>query len=263
MSSTGPSKSEGKREMVACCRCKTTTYHTIEKAVSWSEHYEEADIRFWGDYQIITCNGCNSVSFRLIHSDTEDWTQDPVDGGIIPLEKEKLYPKRKRHEFDELYLRDELYGIPGLIRQIYTETISAVENELPTLAGIGIRAVIEAVCKDLKAKKRNLEANIDELVKKSMLTPDGAEILHGIRLLGNKAAHEVKPPTTRQIIAALKVIDHLLLGAYVLPEEASVLPKRQPKQVKKAKKTSAKPAKTPKAPRAKKTAKKKSPGANK
>ncbi len=70
----------------------------------------------------------------------------------------------------------------------------------------------------------DLNKKINKLKNMSLLTSDGAKTLHGIRLLGNAAAHEVEAPTTEQIKAAFKVIDHLLLGAFVLPKEASVLP---------------------------------------
>ncbi len=156
---------------------------------------------------------------------------------------EQLYPPRTEKSLtDELYLRNDLYDVPTVVRSIYRETLDAVQHGLPTLAGVGIRAILEATCQDLKAKKRNLADKIDELAGKSLLTPAGAEILHSIRLLGNGAAHEIKAPNAKQITAALKVIDHLLLGVYVLRHEASVLPKPKPKAMKKA--TAKKSAKT-------------------
>jgi hypothetical protein len=56
------------------------------------------------------------------------------------------------------------------------------------------------------------------------LTRTDADILHRLRVIGNSAAHEIKPATQAQVAAAMKVIDHLLIGAYVLPNEAMVLP---------------------------------------
>lgn len=235
------SKTEGEIIHVECIWCKSKTKHTVERALEWSESDE---ISAWGTYQIIRCNGCDTLSFRSIESNSEEYDYDE-NGEPILIETEKLYPEReKRSLVGELYLRDYIYEIPEIIQAIYRETLSAVQYNLATLAGIGIRAVIEATCQDLKAKKRNLEDKINELVGLSMLTSAGAEILHGIRLLGNDAAHRMKPPETRQITAALKVIDHLLLGVYVLPKEASVFPKPKPKPTPKSStKTSSKTAK--------------------
>lgn len=239
MSKVEDSKTQGETVQVECPQCETTTKHTVERALDWSDFYEGSDIHAWGTYQIVRCNGCDPLSFRTVEGNSEDYDYDE-SGHMVLSETEKLYPeRRKRSVVDELYLCDDVYKIPEIIQTIYRETLEAVQHDLPTLAGIGIRAVIEATCHDLKAKKRNLADKIDELVGMSLLTPAGAEILHGIRLLGNDAAHEMKAPKTKQISAAPKVIDHLLLGVYVLPQEASVLPKPAPKPAPKA---AAKPA---------------------
>lgn len=221
MSTNDSSKTLGTTVSIECPQCKVNTKHTVERALEWSGWSEDGDIHAWATYQIIRCNGCDTLSFRSTHGNSEDYDEY---GG--PIETEELHPKRPNRSLtDELYLHDEVYKVPGIIRTIYHETLSAVDHNLSTLAGVGIRSVIEATCAHLKTKGRNLEKKISELVNMSLLTPAGAEILHGIRLLGNAAAHEMKAPTTKQISAALKVIDHLLLGVFVLPEEASILPK--------------------------------------
>jgi hypothetical protein len=240
MSKIEDSKTQGETIRIECPECNVRTKHTVERALEWSDSCEEAGIYVSATYQIVRCNGCDTVSFRSVHGSSEDY-QYTETGEEVYLETEKLYPERaKRSLTDELYLRNNVYDVPLIIQAVYRETLSAVQHDLPTLAGVGIRAVIEATCADLKAKKRNLADKIDELVSLSLLTPAGAEVLHGIRLLGNDAAHEMKAPSTKQISAALKVIDHLLLGVYVLPLEASVLPKHEPQSGKSAAKQKAK-----------------------
>ena len=60
-----------------------------------------------------------------------------------------------------------------------------------------------------------------------VLTKDGAEILHSLRILGNIAAHEVTPHSDDQLAVAMNVVEHLLNGVYILPKAASHLPKRK------------------------------------
>ncbi|MBX7057943.1 MAG: DUF4145 domain-containing protein [Leptospirales bacterium] len=224
MSTIKESKTTGTEAFVECPTCHSSTRHSVERAVDWSEYYEEPGIHAYATLQILRCNGCDTFSFRSIESNSED-IGDDVDGRMVLRERAALYPERPQRSIaDELYLREDVYNVPEIIQAVYRETLAAAQGNFPTLVGIGIRAVVEAVCKDLKVKKRNLEQRIDELVKKAMLTPDGANILHRLRHLGNEAAHDMKPPTQAQIGAALKVIDHLLLGVYVLPKEASILP---------------------------------------
>jgi len=222
------SKTENTKLSVRCNTCKRDTYHTVIRAVEYKltldaepEHVKEVGLWLNGTAQIIVCDGCNTISFRDKYFFSED-----------PGPNEDIYPPREtKTDLDDLYLRKEVYKVPRIVRTIYKETLLAIGRENPTLAGIGIRAIVESICNEKKAKGRTLNNKIDKLVAMSLLTKKGAEILHGIRLLGNEAAHKMKAPSKEKIIASMKVIDHLLLGVYVLPYEASVLPKPKPKAV--------------------------------
>lgn len=225
---TKPSKEVGKACRVLCDKCKQTTAHSILAAIDYSGESDDGAMQVWGSAQVIQCKGCEDVGFRDAFSCSESMGPD----GLCDFD-EHLYPSRTDHSLTEqLYLRDDIYDIPDLVQAIYRETLKAAQHEMPTLAGVGIRAILEAICQERKAIKYSLAEKIDELVGMSVLTADGATILHGIRLLGNDAAHEMKAPTKNQIAAALKVIDHLLLGVYVLPQEASILPKPRTKTAK-------------------------------
>jgi hypothetical protein len=140
---------------------------------------------------------------------------DGKDGERL-IDHVELYPPR-------LAGRKEIRGIlelPDRVRRVYRETRKALIEDLPVLAGVGIRAIVEAVCTDKDAKARNLQMQIDELVKMGVLTTDGAKVLHSTRLMGNKAAHEVKAHTLEELSIAMDVIEHLLTGVYVMPVKA-------------------------------------------
>jgi hypothetical protein len=217
------SKSEGKTIAIKCNSCKKETYHTVVRAAEYrstdegeTEETIQCNMLVTGTAQIIICNGCNAISFRDEYYFSDSGPEPDVT----------IYPPRiKELVYTNQYLRDDLYHIPNVIKRIYAETLDAINGKLPTLAGIGIRAILESICNEKDAKGSNLAKRIDELVKMSLLTSSGADILHGIRLLGNDAIHEMKSPSKEQMIAAMKVLDHLLLGVYVLPNEAKVLPK--------------------------------------
>lgn len=52
---------------------------------------------------------------------------------------------------------------------------------------------------------------------------EGAKILHSLRIMGNQAAHKVKPHSEEDLRTAFDVVEHLLQGVYVLPAKASRL----------------------------------------
>jgi hypothetical protein len=225
------SNAVGSTVRVMCDHCGEAV-HRILAAVDYNDKDPESEVQLWGSAQVIQCQGCEAVGFRDSWRSSEDHASRYVP-------EERLYPPRiDRVLANQLYLRQNVDTVPTIVKSVYRETLAAVQHGLATLAGIGIRTIIEATCQELKAKAKTLEGKIDELVRLSLLTPAGAEILHGIRLLGNDAAHQMKAPDKKQIVAALKVIDHLLLGVYVLPKEAAILPKRAPKTSAPAKKAS-------------------------
>ena len=63
-------------------------------------------------------------------------------------------------------------------------------------------------------------------MENGVLTHMGAETLHSMRILGNEAAHEVKPHSEETLNLAMDVVEHMLNDVYILPAATSELPKR-------------------------------------
>lgn len=201
----------------ACGKCKLTTQHKILADVSLKG---KERIRDWNDdlyqwdneYQIVQCMGCESVSFRYTHMNSEDYREGPDGEPDINVER---YPNP---EAGRLTIKD-ISLVPSELQRIYSETLFALNNGQRVLAGIGVRAIVETVCKD-KQTKGTLYERINELVSLGVLTHEGSNILHELRILGNEAAHAVTPHSNMQLGLAMDVIDHLLQGVYILPHHA-------------------------------------------
>ncbi|MFA6597110.1 MAG: DUF4145 domain-containing protein [Ignavibacteriaceae bacterium] len=209
-----------KEYCLACSDCTGQTNHKVLTSIETVSDDHEG-IQYWEMFEIVQCQGCKTISFRQNNQCSEDYVFDRE--GEMELENHvQLFPGRVagRHKLKNCgYLDDP-------IEKIYDETHSALCNNLSILTGIGIRALIEVVCKDKKAKGRDLEKKIDDLVKNGILTNDGADILHSLRIMGNKAAHEVAPASQEVLDIAFDVVEHLLEGVYLLPLKAKKLPKR-------------------------------------
>lgn len=171
---------------------------------------------WWSDSEVVQCQGCKAVTFRQTSSDSE--SGDFGDEGWEPSVKERLYPGRLA---GMKTLGDEVeYYVPTEVYRIYSETIGALANGSPVLAGIGLRALLEAVCKERHAGGKDLHKKIEDLQRQGILTQVSATILHKIRALGNAAAHEVKPHPEHQLALALGIVEHLLNDVYILPKKA-------------------------------------------
>lgn len=110
-------------------------------------------------------------------------------------------------------------------RPIYTEAAKALYSNQPILAGVGIRAILETICKDKSAPGAKLYEKIDGLKNQGVLSPNGAVVLHKLRVLGNTSAHEVKPQSNDHLSLAFDVLDNLLMNVYILePKVAEIFP---------------------------------------
>ena len=211
-------KRQGQTVECSCRECHRSTKHEIvtEATKNGSTGLREYDIYWATEYQVVRCRGCETLSFRRVSSNSED---SPIQIGEDEWEEnihEELFPSphKGRQPLSDTYL------LPDKIQRIYEETLTALNGQQEILCGIGIRAIVETVCKDKSAAGGDLFAKINSLVGLGVLTLDGANILHKLRTLGNNAAHEVKPHTPKELGLAFDVLDHLLLGVYILPEHA-------------------------------------------
>lgn len=209
-------KTKDKIREVVCNRCDNTTNHRVCSSVTFS--WGNDDIQGVDTHEIIRCLGCDSISFRIGSSNSEDFEPDD-NGNLIYPETEEIYPSRLMGRVP----LEDIYSLPDKVRSIYKETHAALCTKLKILAGVGIRALVEAVCSEEKAQGINLEKKIDDLVKKEVLTKRNAEILHKTRLLGNVAAHEVKAPSDSELDVAFDIVENLLETVYIIPKKAERL----------------------------------------
>ncbi|MCA9605132.1 MAG: DUF4145 domain-containing protein [Myxococcales bacterium] len=227
-----------------CAECGKETHHDVLACFEEYDANDDADIQVWNNFQTIRCRGCLRISFRTTAECTEDQEYDPFTGQVTLRTQVALYPDSERSRQPIA----KAHRIPSEVRRAYIETLAAASSDLRVLVGIGIRAIVESVCKDKQAKGRNLELKIDDLVAQGLMPKPAADLLHGTRLLGNKCAHEAEPLTEESLSAALQVVEHLLQTVYVMPDLAAQLPKRsmpKPEQSPTPKRPKPKPKQTP------------------
>jgi len=187
---------------------------------NWSDGDKHGDEHVSGSdhYQICQCLGCDTVRFRHTSWFSEDY--DPETGS--PEEHIRVYPEVVTDGRGEV---DDLGCFPEKIRLIYSETVKAFNCGANILAAGGLRAIVEAICKDQEVSDSNLEMKIDQLKAKSFLTQSQADLLHEERFIGNKALHEIESPKISDLKDGLDIIEGMLATIYILPEKAKRLKK--------------------------------------
>lgn len=148
-------KTKDKIYKLSCKICDRKTNHMVLSAV---ENYWSAGddvIQGIDKFEIVSCCGCDEISFRFSSTNSED-----TDFDGTPIEDEVVYPNRVvgRRKISEIYF------LPNLVLKIYKETHGALSGKFNILASIGICVLVEAICKNCKAIGPNLEHKINNLV---------------------------------------------------------------------------------------------------
>ncbi|MHB1320801.1 MAG: DUF4145 domain-containing protein [Acidithiobacillus ferrivorans] len=177
-----------------------------EKGLRFNPDYEDP----WGeDHYFAQCAGCDAYIYAIASWSEYDWNPHTGEMDLTW----KTYP----HSLGERQPMVESPQLPGKIRSIYLEIIGAMNAQLSVLSAIGLRALIEAICKDRGVSGTNLEKLIDGLEAAGILARAQAEILHGHRFIGNSAAHEVVSANPKELVAALEIAETILRTIYILP----------------------------------------------
>ena len=198
------------KDKLFCNNCKglrnQTEVHKVEKRGG----DEEGDFQWYKSFAIIQCNGCDSISFHQVYGDTEMYEQGPYGEQDYYFDDYVYPPYLKRGEVIK-----QLHYLPEKIRIIYAETISSFKSNSSILTAGGLRAIIEAICNNLKITGNNLAERIDGLSKNGHLTLAESKRLHSIRFLGNDALHEIEKPKDDHLYLLLEIVNHLLSNLFV------------------------------------------------
>lgn len=193
---------------IFCHECgKLTNHREIAKEKRSSGPEDEYS---WGQtHYFAVCAGCDAISYAIETWEENDW--DPETGDV-----QSAWQTYPRSEAQRQRMND-VFSLPPKVRQIYEEVIGAMNAQLPVLAGMGLRALIESICKDKNIAGGNLEELIGGLATGGILSTTQADILHAHRFLGNAAAHEITPAKPRELVAALEIAESVLRTIYILP----------------------------------------------
>lgn len=201
---------------VSCGTCNCETSHRVLSQIGERYSTPNGAVDFQDTHMVIQCGGCKELSFCIESTCSESTDYNPDTGHEEYSKSYTLYPNRSAGRT----LIKSAHLLPRHIHGIYVESHSALLNEMPVLATIGIRAIIESVCKHKGISGDNLYAKISGLASGGYICSDNSDFLQSLRSLGNDAAHEVKPPGPNELDAAFSIVEHLLQTVYLLPKHA-------------------------------------------
>ena len=227
-------KEESRNVWVPCTDCGGSArnhrmIHELKEPIT--DEYQ-----YYGDYhhQLLQCMGCGAVRYRRFIMD--EYHRDEISGSTEPHHQE-IFPTPTKGQRCSSLAQPNAALIPADVMKMYEETLSALNAAALTLAGGGLRATVEAICRNQGIRIGTLEKKIDSLVQKQLLTSSQAELLHEERYIGNAALHEMTTPSAADIEDGLQIVEGLINTIYILPEKAKRLKKVREKAARKKSKT--------------------------
>jgi len=248
-------KTKGHKIKIYCSQCNSITNHIVMQSIDVEEE-EVIDTHYGIDskdhYQIVKCQGCDSITFRHQNWCSENMfqiSQDEWEDGNT----EYLYPERSIHT----RALKPFKNLPRRISKIYSETTNCFNKDFRILCAAGLRAIIEGICSEQGIKdgpifledgvtqklkrdgitpvrSESLQGKIAGLHEKGILTKSSANMLHEYRFLGNDAIHDLQLPTKDVLGLAIDIVEHMLESLYVIPDKAEDLRIKRVKQSKKS-----------------------------
>lgn len=211
------------KEKVYCRSCNRRTNHNVLFQHPVKLEVVALDIIYINYYCIISCAGCDYVSYITIISNNKGERE------VIVYPEE---PKVERVHYQKIWSIINS-DVPKNIKDLYIQIIESYNQNFDILCGIGLRTLIESICLELKitkgfkydetgnpitkdGKKESLEGKIFGLYEKKFITWYHALILQRIREIGNAATHELVKPTSDELYSAIDIVEKLIENIYEL-----------------------------------------------
>ena len=200
-----------------CNHCKTSTEHrTVVEATVVNEDCD-GEVFVISTYRIVECAGCHYVSFMdySLFSEDEDFWQKTES----TKQKVYIYPILEEGALTESQLSQLQFVLPDKVKAIYEETLAAIKNKLFIIAGIGLRAILDTMCREqhIGEEKDSLDKRLKAMCDKHLISEKEQAVLLKTKDIGNSSAHEGKSLDAYEVEAALIIVEFLLKKIYLLP----------------------------------------------
>lgn len=203
---------------IACSKCGGGPKNHAIRA-RYETRWNNDDMQGGTVHSICQCLGCDSVRFVA-----RQWCSEALDMDTGQCWTEMdVYPQASQGKRAAIDTSD----FPGMVAKIYAETVTATNVGTNTLAGGGLRAIVEGLCIDQGVTGNTLQKKIDDLVNRGLLAKPQAALLHEERYLGNAALHELERPSEQDLTDCLDIVESLLTSIYSLPKKAQALKARR------------------------------------
>jgi hypothetical protein len=169
----------------------------------------------WDKYYVVQCAGCGAIHFRHDSYFSQDY--DASDEPIVRVEFFPPAYARRRPEwlssFDgPFWAGDHPVGVT--LNEIYV----ALQNSLPKLAAMGIRALVEHVMIDKVRDHGSFKANIEAFFAAGYLASAERDVFQNALLeVGHATMHRAYTPPAEDLELLMDLVEQIVFNLYVRP----------------------------------------------
>lgn len=209
-----------------CNTCGGERNHEVlhSERTSWED--PEHPISGSDTYQTLKCCGCENIKLRHTSWFSED---DQARVNYFPA----AIFRRNPEWFNELWL--ELPPQDDFVEQLLKEIYVALQHNLPSLATMGVRSLLEKIMISKTGDLGNFVQNIAEFEKLGYVSRIQRERLEAILEAGHAAIHRTYKPLNKDVITLVDLTEHIVETVYLHEAKVTELKKSVPPRTPKKK----------------------------
>jgi hypothetical protein len=181
------------------------------------------DFQWHKDWYILECRGCEHVFALTVSSNSEEYRNDyGPDGETLTdyIETLDYWPARSKRDRPD-WLHEIALGEVDVtpLNQSLNELYGALDNDLFSLAGIGVRTTFDVASELLGVDASvTFEEKLDALVANQHIGPLDKSHIATLIDAGSASAHRGWRPETTELRTMMDVLESFILGAFVEPD---------------------------------------------
>lgn len=208
-----------------CNECGGERNHSIlhSETTSWSDNDDGTSGS--ETYEMLRCLGCDNIKLRYTSSFSED--ENPTINYFPPSIFRKQ-PEWLNELFANVAGSEEAF-VYSLLLEIY----SALQNNQPHLAAMGIRSLLERIMIAKVGDRGTFSGNISEFEAKGFVSHIQRERLETILEAGHATIHRSFTPSDADLITLVNITESIVETVFLHEEQVARLRKRVPTRSKK------------------------------
>ena len=170
--------------------------------------------------------GCENIKLRHVSWFSED---DGPTTNYFPPAIFRQQPSWFKDLWAELPFDDDF--VEPMLKEIYV----ALQNNLPRLAAMGVRSLIETVMIAKSGDHGTFSRNMEEFEKAGYVSKIQKERVEAILEAGHAAIHRAFKPSNDDVVTLVDITEHIIETVYLHEGKIKELKKRVPPKKAKAK----------------------------